>query len=188
MEASIPKPPILNHNGNVAADVVTKGVSTCQSPASWTPSSWTSKPVKQDAVYKDRKAVENSLAKLERLPPIVTPSEIIKLKKSLKDVALGKAFLLHGGDCAELFDYCEENAIESKIKLLLQMSLVLIWGSNKPVVRIARMAGQYAKPRSSPTEKVNGKEIPSFRGDILNGFDIEERTLDPSRLVRYIAK
>ena len=126
----------------------------------WTPSSWTTKPVKQDAVYTDRKAVEKSLAKLERLPPIVTPTEIVKLKKNLRDVALGKAFLLQGGDCAELFDYCEENAIESKIKLLLQMSLVLIWGSNKPVVRIARMAGQYAKPRSSPTEIVDGKANP----------------------------
>ena len=101
----------------------------------WSPNSWTSKPIKQEAVYPDRKAVEKSLSKLERLPPIVTPYEIVKLKASLRDVALGKAFLLQGGDCAELFDYCEENAIESKIKLLLQMSLVLIWGSNKPVVR-----------------------------------------------------
>lgn len=150
----------------------------------WTPSSWTTKPIKQDAVYPDRMVVEKSLTKLQKLPPIVTPTEIVKLKASLRDVALGKAFLLQGGDCAELFDYCEENAIESKIKLLLQMSLVLIWGSNKPVVRIARMAGQYAKPRSNPTEIVNGKEIPSFRGDILNGYDVEERALDPGRLVR----
>lgn len=150
----------------------------------WSPSSWTNKPIKQDAVYPDRTSVEKSLAKLQRLPPIVTPTEIVRLKDSLRDVAQGKAFLLQGGDCAELFDYCEENAIESKIKLLLQMSLVLIWGSNKPVVRIARMAGQYAKPRSSPTEVVNGKEIPSFRGDILNGYDVDERPLDPSRLVR----
>jgi 3-deoxy-7-phosphoheptulonate synthase len=185
MNTSAPYPPILSRNGSNAAETITKGVTTDQPPATWTPSSWTSKPVKQDAVYADRKAVEKSLAKLERLPPIVTPTEIIKLKKSLRNVALGKAFLLQGGDCAELFDYCEENAIESKIKLLLQMSLVLIWGSNKPVVRIARMAGQYAKPRSSPTEKINGKEIPSFRGDILNGFDVDERTLDPTRLVRY---
>lgn len=153
--------------------------------SSWSPSSWTTKPVKQDAVYSDRKAVEKSLAKLQRLPPIVTPTEIVKLKQSLRDVALGKAILLQGGDCAELFDYCEEGSIEAKMKLLLQMSLVLIWGTNKPVVRIARMAGQYAKPRSSPMETVNGKEIPSFRGDILNGFETEERDLDPSRLVRY---
>lgn len=182
--------PSLNSAGKAAADRQTNGSSVPPLTQShnhsqaWTPSSWTTKPIKQDAVYPDRKAVEKSLSKLERLPPIVTPTEIVKLKASLRDVALGKAFLLQGGDCAELFDYCEENAIESKIKLLLQMSLVLIWGSNKPVVRIARMAGQYAKPRSSPTEMVNGKEIPSFRGDILNGFDLEERSLDPDRLVR----
>lgn len=153
-------------------------------PSSWSPSSWTTKPIKQDAVYEDRNAFDRSLKKLERLPPIVTPHEIEKLKASLRDVALGKAFLLQGGDCAELFDYCEENAIESKIKLLLQMSLVLLWGADKKVVRIARMAGQYAKPRSSPTELVNGVETPSFRGDILNGFAIDERALDPERLVR----
>jgi 3-deoxy-7-phosphoheptulonate synthase len=185
MEKTISPPANLSQNGQVAADMMTNASKPVKTPARWTPSSWTSKPVKQDAVYTDRKAVERSLAKLERLPPIVTPTEIIKLKRSLKDVALGKAFLLQGGDCAELFNYCEENAIESKIKLLLQMSLVLIWGSNKPVVRIARMAGQYAKPRSNPTEIVNGMEMPSFRGDILNGFDSEERSLDPSRLVRY---
>jgi len=161
----------------------TKSTDSTTTPP-WTPSSWTSKPIKQDAIYEDRKSVEKSLSKLERLPPIVTPTEIEKLKASLRDVALGKAFLLQGGDCAELFDYCEENAIESKIKLLLQMSLVLIWGSNKPVVRIARMAGQYAKPRSSPTELVDGVETPSFRGDILNGFEVGERALDPARLVR----
>ncbi|KAH7400288.1 phospho-2-dehydro-3-deoxyheptonate aldolase [Cadophora sp. MPI-SDFR-AT-0126] len=160
----------------------TKSTDSITNPP-WTPSSWNSKPIKQDAIYEDRKSVEKSLSKLERLPPIVTPTEIEKLKASLRDVALGKAFLLQGGDCAELFDYCEENAIESKIKLLLQMSLVLIWGSNKPVVRIARMAGQYAKPRSSPTELVDGVETPSFRGDILNGYEVGDRALDPTRLV-----
>jgi len=98
-------------------------------------------------------------------------------------VALGKRFLLQGGDCAELFDYCNDNKIDSKIKLLLQMSLVLIYGAHLPVVRIARMAGQYAKPRSSPTEVVDGKTIPSFRGDILNGYQTESRDIDPDRLV-----
>ena len=179
--------PQLSNAGKTAADLASNGSASHTLPhkvQSWSPSSWTTKPIKQDAVYQDRKSVEKSLAKLERLPPIVTPTEIDKLKGSLRDVALGNAFLLQGGDCAELFDYCEENAIESKIKLLLQMSLVLIWGSNKPVVRIARMAGQYAKPRSSPTEIVNGEELPSFRGDILNGHDLDERSLDPSRLVR----
>lgn len=149
----------------------------------WSPSSWTTKPIKQDTQYEDAKRLEKSLSKLQRLPGIVTATEIVQLKASLRDVALGKAFLLQGGDCAELFEYCEKNAIESKIKLLLQMSLVLVWGANRKVVRIGRMAGQYAKPRSSPTEIVDGKEIPSFRGDILNGYPLEERNLDPGRLV-----
>ncbi|KAF1982566.1 phospho-2-dehydro-3-deoxyheptonate aldolase [Aulographum hederae CBS 113979] len=154
-----------------------------KSASAWSPSSWRSKPIKQEVIY-DPAALSTSLTKLAHLPPIVTPHEICKLKASLRDVALGKAFLLQGGDCAELFDYCSSDPIDSKIKLLLQMSLVLIWGSNKPVVRIARMAGQYAKPRSSPTEVVDGKTIPSFRGDILNGFPLEERTVGPERLVQ----
>jgi 3-deoxy-7-phosphoheptulonate synthase len=150
----------------------------------WSPSSWRDRPIKQAVEYEDQDAVKKSRTKLNRLPPIVTPTEIWRLRRSLAEVAEGRAFLLQGGDCAELFDYCNEDAIDSKIKLLLQMSLVLIWGGNKPVVRIARMAGQYAKPRSSPMETVDGKQIPSFRGDILNGFAPEERDLDPERLVQ----
>ena len=152
--------------------------------AAWEPSSWRTQPIKQPVTYDDQVAVNKSLEKLKRLPPIVTPTEIWRLRRSLEDVALGNAFLLQGGDCAELFDYCNDDAIDAKIKLLLQMSLVLIYGGNKPVVRIARMAGQYAKPRSSPVETVNGKQIPSFRGDILNGYDPEHRAIDPDRLVQ----
>jgi hypothetical protein len=152
----------------------------------WTPSSWRSKPIKQCPEYPDPKAVERATSELARMPPIVHPHEINKLKEHLKDVAEGRAFLLQGGDCAELFDYCRQDIIESKIKLLLQMSLVLIRGTNKKVVRIGRMAGQYAKPRSSPFETVNGQQIPSFRGDILNGFDLNERELDPQRLVKSV--
>ncbi|KAH7321402.1 3-deoxy-7-phosphoheptulonate synthase [Stachybotrys elegans] len=150
----------------------------------WDPSTWRSKPIKQAPVYPDQTKVSRAVSELARLPPIVHPNEILALKAHLRDVAHGKAFLLQGGDCAELFDYCEQNAVESKIKLLLQMSLVLIWGTNKPVVRIGRMAGQYAKPRSSPTEIVDGREIPSFRGDILNGYHLDEREIDPNRLVK----
>ncbi|KAE8370987.1 DAHP synthetase [Aspergillus bertholletiae] len=151
----------------------------------WTPNSWASKPIKQDVPYNDAKGVQAALDKLQKLPPLVTTQEITNLKKNLKNVALGKAFVLQGGDCAELFDYCTQDMIEAKVKLLLQMSLVLIWGANKPVVRIARIAGQFAKPRSSPMEVVNGVEMPSFRGDNINGFDatLESRTPDPSRLV-----
>jgi 3-deoxy-7-phosphoheptulonate synthase len=150
----------------------------------WSPSSWRDRPIKQAVEYDDQDAVKRSRTKLNRLPPIVTPTEIWRLRRSLAEVAEGRAFLLQGGDCAELFDYCNEDAIDSKIKLLLQMSLVLIWGGNKPVVRIARMAGQYAKPRSSPMETVDGKQVPSFRGDILNGFATDARELDPERLVQ----
>lgn len=150
----------------------------------WTPGSWRSKPIKQCPEYPDPKPLEKATAELNRMPPLVTPKEILKLKAHLADVARGEAFLLQGGDCAELFDYCNQSAIESKIKLLLQMSLVLIWGANKRVVRIGRMAGQYAKPRSNPTENVGGRQVPCFRGDILNGFDLDERELDPGRLVK----
>ncbi|KAJ5675505.1 DAHP synthetase class II [Penicillium macrosclerotiorum] len=151
----------------------------------WTPSSWTNKPIKQDVVYEDAQGVKAALEKLQKLPPLVTTQEINNLKKSLENVALGKAFVLQGGDCAELFDYCNQDMIEAKVKLLLQMSLVLIWGANKPVIRIARIAGQFAKPRSSSTEVVNGVEMPSFRGDNINGFaaDAESRKPDPTRLV-----
>ncbi|RYN31028.1 Phospho-2-dehydro-3-deoxyheptonate aldolase [Alternaria tenuissima] len=149
----------------------------------WSPASWRSKPIKQVVTYEDQAAVSSALTKLSSLPPIVTPTEIARLKASLRDAALGKSFLLQGGDCAELFSYCADNPIDAKIKLLLQMSLVLIWGSNKPVIRIGRIAGQYAKPRSSPTEMLNGKEVPSFRGDILNGYDPDSRRVDPERLV-----
>lgn len=149
----------------------------------WTPSSWTSKPIKQAPTYTDQAQVAQSLAKLETLPPIVTATEIEKLKTCLRDCAEGRAFLLQGGDCAELFDYCTPGMIDAKIKLVLQMSLVLVTGLDKKIVRILRMAGQYAKPRSSEMEKVNGTMVNSFRGDILNGYSLDQRTLDPGRLV-----
>ena len=150
----------------------------------WTPSSWRTKPIKQEVWYDDQNALMNVTTTLSRLPPLVTPKEILKLKAELREVALRNAFLLQGGDCAELFDYCEQSVIEAKIKLLLQMSLVLIYGGKKKLVRIGRMAGQYAKPRSSPLEKVNGVEMSSFRGDILNSYepDLRKRTPHPSRL------
>lgn len=150
----------------------------------WTPDSWRSKPIKQ-VPQLDPTQLAQATAELNNLPPLVTPKEILKLKSELRSVARGEAFLLQGGDCAELFEYCNQSAIESKIKLLLQMSLVLILGCDKRVVRIGRMAGQYAKPRSSETETLaDGTVVPSFRGDILNSFDIKDRKLDPSRLVK----
>ncbi|KAG0237949.1 hypothetical protein BGW42_008049 [Actinomortierella wolfii] len=149
----------------------------------WSPNSWQSKPIKQDVDYPDQEHLQRVLRKIEKLPPMVAPGEIQRLRQQLADVAQGKAFLLQGGDCAELFDYCAQGPIEAKLKVLLQMSLVLIWGARMPVVRIARMAGQYAKPRSKPTEMYEGKEILSYRGDNVNGYDPNDRTPDPERLL-----
>ncbi|RKP12171.1 DAHP synthetase [Piptocephalis cylindrospora] len=151
--------------------------------SAWTPNSWKEKPIRQDVTYEDPTAVDRAVKKLEHLPPLVTPGEIRRLREQLKQVSRGESFLLQGGDCAELFDYCSQDPIESKLKVLLQMSLVLTWGARTPVVRIARMAGQYAKPRSSSTEKYGDKMIPSFRGDNVNGYDPEDRNPDPERLV-----
>jgi 3-deoxy-7-phosphoheptulonate synthase len=151
----------------------------------WSPQSWRNKPIVQGVAYDDLESFTQAVQKLNTLPPLVTPREIVKLKNELREVALGNAFLLQGGDCAELFDYCNQDMIEAKVKLLLQMSLVLIYGAKKKVVRIARMAGQFAKPRSSPMETVNGVQMSSFRGDILNSYapDPLLRTPQPSRLV-----
>lgn len=152
---------------------------------SWTPASWRSRPIVQSVTYANPASFETSVQKLNKLPPLVTPREIVKLKNELREVAYGNAFLLQGGDCAELFDYCNQDMIEAKVKLLLQMSLVLIYGAKTKVVRVARMAGQYAKPRSSPMEVVNGVTMPSFRGDILNSYEADPvlREPDPKRLV-----
>lgn len=153
-------------------------------PSQWTLTSWQDKPITQDVVYDDYSQVEKALEKLESLPPLVHPREIEDLKTKLGEAAEGKAFILQGGDCAELFDYCNQDRIEAKLKVLLQMSLVLIWGTRLPVVRIGRIAGQYAKPRSKLTEQVDGfGEIPSFRGDNINGYEPSDRKPDPSRLV-----
>ncbi|CAG8498449.1 7495_t:CDS:2 [Acaulospora morrowiae] len=149
----------------------------------WTPFSWKTKPIKQDVSYEDQAHLQKVLGKLSHLPPMVTPQEITNLRNQLKQVALKKAFLLQGGDCAELFEYCSQDPIESKLKVLLQMSLVLTWGARVPVVRIARMSGQYAKPRSNPYENCQGKEVLSFRGDNINGYDPNDRKPDPERLL-----
>ncbi|KAJ3241585.1 hypothetical protein HDU81_000124 [Chytriomyces hyalinus] len=149
----------------------------------WSPESWKTKKIVQDVVYEDQDKLNKVLNKLKRLPPLVSEAEIRRLRKQLAEVAENKRFLLQGGDCAELFDYCSQDQIESKLKVLLQMSLILTWGGRTSVVRIARMAGQYAKPRSKPTEMINGKEYHAFRGDNVNGIDLEDRIPDPERLL-----
>ncbi|KAJ7164347.1 DAHP synthetase [Mycena filopes] len=153
------------------------------SPEAWSPSSWKSKSIAQDVEYPDPKHLTKVLSKLETLPPLVTPSEIERLRYQLARVQRNEAFLLHAGDCAESFDACTHENISAKIGLILSFSLILIWGARLPVVRIGRIAGQYAKPRSSKTEKIGDREVLSFRGDNVNGLDPNDRTPDPERLL-----
>ena len=151
----------------------------------WTPSSWQDKPVKQLPTYADPEALDEVLKRLAKLPPLVTSWEIETLKSQLAEAAEGKRFLLQGGDCSENFAECESSIIADKLKILLQMSLVLIHGSRRRVIRVGRFAGQYAKPRSSDVEKREGVELPSYRGDLVNAleFDAEKRIPDPERLL-----
>lgn len=159
------------------------------SPTDWSPESYRAKLHAQQIVYPDRAAVDRAVAKLHTLPPLVTSFEIERLKTQLVDAQQGKRFLLWGGDCAEQIDECSPEAITSKLKILLQMSLVLVYASKAPVIRVGRFAGQYAKPRSSPTESrvIDGREValPSYYGDLVNGaaFTPEARQPDPMRMV-----
>jgi 3-deoxy-7-phosphoheptulonate synthase len=152
----------------------------------WTPASWQAKPAAQQPVYPDPKALQLVLSQLARLPPLVTSWEIENLKHQLAEAARGERFLLQGGDCSESFDDCESSAIASKLKILLQMSLVLVQGGKKRVTRIGRFAGQYAKPRSADTETRDGVTLPSYRGDMINraGFTVEDRAANPDLLLR----
>jgi len=152
----------------------------------WTPTSWQAKPAAQQPVYPEAEALQRVLGQLTRLPPLVTSWEIENLKQQLADASRGERFLLQGGDCSESFDECESSAIASKLKILLQMSLVLVQGGKKRVIRIGRFAGQYAKPRSADTETQDGATLPSYRGDMINraGFTRADRTPNPELLLR----
>jgi len=152
----------------------------------WHPASWQAKPAQQQPTYTDKAALDSAVAALSRLPPIVVSWEVEALKEQIAAAQRGERFVLQGGDCAETFEDCESDKIAKKLKILLQMSLVLIHGLKKPVVRLGRMAGQYAKPRSADTETRDGVTLPCFRGDIVNrpGFTLEERTADPQLLLR----
>lgn len=158
-------------------------------PPNWSPDSWKDRLHAQQVLYDDRAAVDRALTKLRALPPLVTSWEIERLKSELADAQAGKRFLLWGGDCAEQIDDCRADSITSKLKILLQMSLVLVFATKGPVIRVGRFAGQYAKPRSSPTETrtLDGRPVtlPSYYGDLVNGapFTPEARRPDPSRMV-----
>lgn len=151
----------------------------------WSPTSWLEKPVKQIPDYPDKEALDEAFISLKRLPPLVTSWEIEALKNKLATVSSGKSFLLQGGDCAESFSATTSPKIVNMVKVLLQMSFILIHEMEVPVVRLARIAGQYAKPRSQNFELINGEEIHNYRGDLINSYEptAQARIPDPNRLI-----
>jgi 3-deoxy-7-phosphoheptulonate synthase len=152
----------------------------------WAPSSWENFPIKQQPDYRDADTLKQTKETLRKLPPLTSPTEARMLKKELAEVAAGNAFLLQGGDCAESFAEFNETNLRSFFQVLLQMTMALMYGAGVPVVKVGRIAGQFAKPRSAGTETVDGVELDSYRGDMVNGmaFEEAERTADPERLVR----
>ncbi|HEY8382664.1 MAG TPA: 3-deoxy-7-phosphoheptulonate synthase class II [Microvirga sp.] len=149
----------------------------------WTPESWRAKPVQQVPEYPDQQALQGVEEQLAGFPPLVFAGEARKLKRTLAKVAAGEAFLLQGGDCAESFAEHSADNIRDFFRLFLQMAVVLTFAGGSPVVKVGRVAGQFAKPRSSSTETLDGVELPSYRGDIVNdiGFTPESRTPDARR-------
>lgn len=154
--------------------------------ATWTPTSWMKKTADQQPVYSDEIRLKQVVEELSQLPPLVTSWEVETLKTKLAAAAKGEAFLLQGGDCAESFDRCDSDTITGQLKVLLQTSLVLAHGTKRRVVRVGRIAGQYAKPRSSDTEARDDLILPSYRGDLFNRlpFTNEDREPDPELLLR----
>ena len=152
----------------------------------WTPDSWTSHEARQLPTYPDQDAVSRATATIGNFPPLVFAGEARDLTKDLARVVTGEAFLLQGGDCAESFAEFHPNNIRDTFRVLLQMAVVLTFASKLPTVKLGRMAGQFAKPRSADTETIDGVELPSYRGDIINdiAFEAEGRAPDPQRMVQ----
>jgi 3-deoxy-7-phosphoheptulonate synthase len=153
----------------------------------WTPATWRAKPAKHiPSDYPDAGAVERVEQTLRQMPPLVFAGEARRLKSLLGDVAEGRAFLLQGGDCAESFKEFHADNIRDTFRLILQMAVVLTFAGGKPVVKVGRIAGQFAKPRSEPIETIDGVTLPSYRGDNINGMDFtnDERQPDPDRLLK----
>jgi 3-deoxy-7-phosphoheptulonate synthase len=152
--------------------------------APWNPDSWRACPIRQVPTYPDQAKLEDMEARLRKYPPLVFAGEARRLKAQLAMASEGKAFILQGGDCAESFSDFTANIIRDTFRVLLQMAVVLTFGASLPVVKMGRMAGQFAKPRSSDTETINGVTLPSYRGDIVNGPEFTEaaRIPDPARM------
>ena len=154
-------------------------------PRDWSPLSWRNYPVKQLPTYPNQAELEQVYEQLRDNPPLTTSWEVEALKKKLADISAGKGFLLQGGDCAETFDDCKSPKIVNLLKVLMQMSFILIHEMETSVTRVGRIAGQYAKPRSRDYEIVDGEKIPNYRGDLINSIkpNLEDRTPDPQRLL-----
>ncbi len=152
----------------------------------WTPDSWRSKPILQQPIYPNQDELDKVLKELKSYPPLVFAGEARRLKDQLAEVANGEAFLLQGGDCAESFAEFHANNIRDTFKVLMQMAVVMTYSAGVPVVKVGRLAGQFAKPRSSNTEILDGVELDSYRGDIINGveFTKEARTPNPQRMIQ----
>ena len=152
----------------------------------WNKDDWRGKPRVQMPDYTDPGVLRDVEARLATYPPLIFAGEARKLRKELAAVSRGEAFLLQGGDCAESFAAFQADTIRDTFKVMLQMAMVLTYGAKVPVVKVGRMAGQFAKPRSAPTETHDGTELPSYRGDIINGFDFDEasRVPDPQRMIQ----
>ncbi|PXV58687.1 3-deoxy-D-arabinoheptulosonate-7-phosphate synthase [Dyella jiangningensis] len=165
---------------------ITMTPSRSQGADDWSPSSWQARQALQQPLYEDAAELARATGQLATLPPLVTSWEVLALKQALAEAQEGKRFLLQGGDCAESFADCTSPIISNRLKVLLQMSLVLVHGLKKPVLRVGRFAGQYAKPRSTDTETRDGLTLPSFRGDLVNSpeFTPEARRADPQRLIQ----
>jgi len=165
---------------------MTEHLKTITPAQGWRPDSWQQKPAGQQATYEDQSELNAALAKLADMPPLVTSWEILNLKQQIAEAQAGKRFFLQGGDCAEVFDECESSIVANRLKVLLQMSLILLHGLEMPVLRVGRFAGQYAKPRSADTETRDGISLPSYRGDLVNSPEFTEaaRRPDPSRLLQ----
>ncbi|MFF7652586.1 class II 3-deoxy-7-phosphoheptulonate synthase [Streptomyces sp. NPDC007983] len=155
-------------------------------PPAWSPGSWRTRPAAQQPDYPDAEALQRVEDTLALQPPLVLPDEIVGLRDALAGVAAGRGFLLQAGDCAERFTSCTEDGIRSKLRVILQVAILLTYGSGLPVVKVGRIAGQFGKPRSSPTEVTDGVELPVFRGDIVNApeFTAEARRPDADRMLR----
>ncbi|WP_323762891.1 class II 3-deoxy-7-phosphoheptulonate synthase [Maricaulis sp.] len=152
----------------------------------WSPQSWRTKPVSQMPNYKDAAKLDAAIAELSARPALVFAGEARRLRRQLADVSAGKAFLLQGGDCAESFKEFSTEGVRDTFRVLLQMAVVMTFAASKPIVKVGRIAGQFAKPRSADMETIDGVSLPSYRGDSVNGpeFTPEAREPDPQRLIR----